>query len=137
LNESNKTVLIVDDEAFVRQSFADYFEDRLWCPLQAESAEQALKILETHSVHGAVVDIRLKGMDGESFIRAVSPKHQVTAFAICTGSPEYRLPHDLAQRPNICGRLFRKPVGDMADIESNLLRLIATFEAKKNQFNGN
>ncbi len=37
------TVLILDDETAVRQSFADYFEDQLWNVIQAASAEEAIR----------------------------------------------------------------------------------------------
>ena len=42
----SKTVLIVDGEMIIRQSFADYFEDRLWYPIEAESGERALEKLD-------------------------------------------------------------------------------------------
>jgi DNA-binding NtrC family response regulator len=131
LSKALKTVLIVDDEAFVRQSFVDFFEDRLWRSLQVESAELALKLLDEESPQGAVVDIRLKGMDGETFIRKAFQKQPQMTFLICTGSPEYRLPDDLSKLPNICSRLFRKPVSNMAEIESNLLGLISNIERMK------
>ena len=41
-----KTILILDDEQAVRESFSDYFEDRQWHTILAESGEQALKLIE-------------------------------------------------------------------------------------------
>ena len=41
MNESAKTILIVDDEIFIRQSFVDYFKDRQWKIIEAD---RALKI---------------------------------------------------------------------------------------------
>ncbi|PCH61150.1 MAG: response regulator, partial [Gammaproteobacteria bacterium] len=63
------TILILDDEDVVRQSFVDYFEDNLWRVVQAETAEQALDLLETEQPEVALVDIRLPGIDGDEFIR--------------------------------------------------------------------
>ena len=131
MNESIKTVLIVDDEAFIRQSFFDYFEDRLWRPLQAESGEDALKILEKESPHGAIVDIRMRGMDGNTFIRQALSKKPGMAFAICTGSPEYNIPADLMNFSGVSGHIFKKPVTDMARLEEELVRLITDIEAKR------
>ena len=54
MSESLKTVLIVDDEAVIRQSFVDYFEDRLWRPLQAEGGERALELMQVESPDGVV-----------------------------------------------------------------------------------
>ena len=126
-----KTVLVVDDEIFIRQSFADYFEDRLWHPLEAESGEQALEILEKESPHGDIVDIRLGGMDGDTFIREACLKKPKTAFVICTGSPEYDVPSDLLRLPCVSDQVFRKPVTHMAGLEEELLRLIADMEKKE------
>jgi YesN/AraC family two-component response regulator len=131
LNEITKTVLIVDDEVFIRQSFMDYFEDRLWRVLGAESGEQALEIMETESPHGAIVDIRLGGMDGDALIRKAYLKRPKTAFVICTGSPEYDVPADLLKLPEVSDQVFRKPVTDMARLEKDLLRLIANVETER------
>ena len=128
MEETNKTILIVDDEAAVRQSFYDYFEDRLWRPRQAESGEQALEILERESPRGVIVDIRMGGMDGNAFIREAIIKRPKAAFVICTGSPEYDIPADLLTFPGVSEQIFKKPVTDMARLEEDLLRLIADGE---------
>ncbi len=130
MTESMKTILIVDDETFIRQSFADYFEDHLWRPLQAESGERALEILGKDSPDGAIVDIRMGGMDGNAFIREAHGRKPTMAFVICTGSPEYDVPSDLKERARVSSRLFRKPVTDMGELEKELRRLIADIEAR-------
>ena len=47
------------------------------------------------------------------------------ACIICTGSPEYSIPADVRQLPSVSNRVYTKPVTDMADLENELLRLIA------------
>ena len=131
LAESNKTVLIIDDEHFVRQSFLDYFQDRLWDVIGAESGEEALAILEKESPHCAIVDIRLGGMDGNAFIREAYLKRTKMAFVICTGSPEYDIPADVRKLPGVSDRVFKKPVANLADLEEEILRLIAEIESKQ------
>ena len=85
MNDAVKKVLIVDDESVIRQSFMDYFEDRLWHPVGADSGEQALEVLEAEAPHGAVVDIRLRGMNGDEFIRKAYQRKPETAFVIGRG----------------------------------------------------
>jgi YesN/AraC family two-component response regulator len=131
MSESIKTVLIVDDEAFIRQSFFDYFEDRLWRPLQAESGEEALFMLKKESPHGAIVDIRMGGMDGHAFIREAIRKKPNMAFVICTGSPRYDIPADLLKLPCVSSHMFKKPVIHMAEVEKALCRLIANIDMKE------
>ena len=127
----NKTVMIVDDEAFIRQSFADWFEDHQWRPLEAASGEQALELLEGEAPDGAVVDIRMSGMTGDELIRRASRKRPDMVFVICTGSPEYRIPADLLASPCVCDRVFTKPVTGFSDLEAVLLQLIAEMKAKR------
>lgn len=124
MDKPAKRVLLIDDEIHIRQSFADYFEDNLWETLQAETGEQALEILKTGSFHGAVVDIRMGGMDGNAFIREAYETYPDLHFIICTGSPEYDVPPDLKKLSRVSDTLFRKPVADMAELELALSRLI-------------
>ena len=126
MDEPVKKVLFVDDEINIRQSFADYFEDNLWETLQAENGEQALEILRTEAPQGAVVDIRMGGMDGNAFIREAYEKNPDLNFIICTGSPEYDVPPDLKALPRVSDTLFRKPVANLSELELTLSRLIET-----------
>jgi DNA-binding NtrC family response regulator len=119
--------MIIDDEVVVRQSFSDYFEDRLWRPVLAQSGEEALILLDETSPQCAIVDIRLGGMDGNAFIREAYRKKPQMAFVICTGSPEYAIPSDVSKLSGVSKRVFTKPVSDMADLEAELLRLLTTI----------
>ena len=131
MSESIKKVLIVDDDPIILQSFVDYFEDHLWQTLQAINVELALDLLEEESPDCAVVDIRLKGVYGEAFIREAHRQKPKMAFVICTGSPKYQIPDDLLKVPALSNHVYRKPVNDMAEVEKELLRLIKIIETKK------
>ncbi len=124
-----KIILILDDERVARESFVDFFEDCLWQPIQAGSAEEALKLLEHETPTAAVVDVYLPGMDGNDFIREVCRRNISMASVICTGSPEYVVPPDLCELPSISNRLFKKPITDLvADLEKEILRVIKRIE---------
>ena len=117
-----KTILILDDEQAVRQSFSDYFEDRFWLPIQAESAEEALGLLETQQAVAAIVDVRLPEMDGTDFIRELCNRNLTIACVICTGSPEFELPADLHELITVSNTLFKKPVSDLDALESEVVK---------------
>jgi len=121
MDVKDRCILVVDDEIFIRQSFIDFFEDRLWRAIEAESGEQALEILDHETPLGAIVDIRLGGMDGNTFIRKACQKNPGLAFVICTGSPEYDVPPDLRDLPGVAQQIFRKPVTDIGRLEQALL----------------
>ena len=119
-----KTILILDDEQAVRQSFSDYFEDRFWFPIQAESAEEALGLLETQQAVAAIVDVRLPEMDGTDFIRELCNRKLTIACVICTGSPEFELPPDLHELITVSNTLFKKPVSDLDALESEVVKTL-------------
>jgi DNA-binding NtrC family response regulator len=128
LTEQPKTILIIDDEEIVRDSFSYYFEDRLWDCLLAESGEAALDILDEVSPHCAIVDIRMGGMDGNEFIRKAYLKKPQMACVICTGSPEYGIPEDVRILPNVSERVFNKPVTRIDELEKELLQLMSGID---------
>jgi len=124
-----KSVLILDDDAAVRESLMDFFEDREWRVLPACSAEEALAELEYEAPHGAVVDIRLPGMDGNAFILEAARKCPAMACVIVTGSPEYRPPEDVVETSEVSASVFAKPVTDLISLEEALLRKIKKSRA--------
>ncbi|MCB1881979.1 MAG: response regulator [Chromatiaceae bacterium] len=125
-----KSILILDDEPAVRQSFMDYFEDRLWSAVQAGSGEAALALLEQEQQMAAIVDVRLPGMDGNDFIRSASLHYPAMGFVVCTGSPEYHLPPDLQDLANVSNRIFKKPIHDLMELECEVLRLVEISEVE-------
>ena len=125
-----KTILILDDEMSVCQSFVDYFEDKMWKTYRANNGETALLILEQENIDAAIVDIRLPGIDGNEFIREASKNNPQIAYLICTGSPEYTIPDELKNMDCVSNHFFKKPVHSIAEIEKELLRLIEKIKNK-------
>ena len=119
-----RAILILDDDSAVRRSFCDFFEDHLWYPVPAESGEEALTLLQSVRPLAAIVDVRLPGIDGNEFICQASRLMTPLKFLVCTGSPEYQIPDGLQQMPNLCPRVFHKPVVDLQELERELIRMI-------------
>jgi len=119
-----KTVLILDDEDPVRESLMDFFEDRGWRVLAAASAEAALELLQRERVDGAVVDIRLPGMDGNAFIDTAGKAYPQLVFVICTGSPDYQPSNQVSLLSTVSDKVFLKPVADLYLLADELSELI-------------
>ena len=126
-----KTILILDDDDAVRESLTDFFEDREWRVISAASAEAALEILTKETPDGAVVDIRLPGMDGNEFILEAIKKCPTMAYIVVTGSPEYSPPGKIAGFPEVSDMVFAKPVTSLSALEEALLKQINAFKAKE------
>lgn len=105
--------LIVDDDELVRETLASLFEDHGVEVFTAASAEDALRIVETSSIHVAVVDMRLPGIDGNECILLAHSLNRNLRFLILTGLGGYALPAGLQALGLSQALVFRKPLTDM------------------------
>ncbi len=118
-------VLIVEDEASVRHSLAGFLEDFDFNISIAESSENALEILVEKSFHVAIVDIRLPGMNGDSFILKAHEILPTMRFIIYTGSTEYRLSDVLKAIGLRKEHIFLKPQRDLTVFENTINDLLS------------
>ena len=123
------TIMIVDDDRAIRESFGDYFEDQGFQTQLMESAEAALSSLLKLPVDVVIVDIRLGGMSGDEFIRRVHACTHRCCFIICTGSPAYQMPDNLLLLQRVSSKIFQKPVSDLSKLQQEILFLIGRFSA--------
>lgn len=62
---SDRTILVVDDEAHLRELVQACLEDlAAWETLTAASGEECLQILQTERVNAVLLDVSMPGMDG-------------------------------------------------------------------------
>ncbi|WDP92479.1 MAG: response regulator [Desulfobacter sp.] len=114
--------IVLDDEQSIRQSIASYLEDEGCRVLCAESTEAALEIVRQHPVEGAVVDIRLPGKDGNSFIMEARKIRPELNIVIHTGSADYALPDEVKALGLTRENVLTKPVRDLSLILDALKR---------------
>jgi DNA-binding NtrC family response regulator len=103
-------VLVLDDEAHIRQAVIDYLDDEGRFETQgAATTEEAFAILQRGGVRVCLVDLRLKGTDGFSFIEAAGSRYPEVLFFVQTGSYEA----DVRERARAAGiseeRILLKP----------------------------
>ncbi|MFH1154677.1 MAG: response regulator [Pseudomonadota bacterium] len=111
--ESSVKVLVLDDEESIRQSIAAYLEDEGILVFQASSGEEAIDIVSNTPIEAAVVDIRLPGMDGNSFMVKAGQIRPGIRFVVHTGSADYILPESVMAIGVGPENVFIKPVHDL------------------------
>jgi len=111
--EEMVNVLVLDDEESIRQSIAAYLEDEGFTVFQAASGEDALNFLENNSICAAIVDIRLPGMDGNTFMIRACEMDPTLLFLVHTGSADYVLPENFNSIGVCVKAVFIKPVHDL------------------------
>lgn len=65
------SVLLVEDEALVREIIADYFLEEQWMVHEAENGREALAILDFHTIDLIILDIMMPELNGWEVCRHV------------------------------------------------------------------
>lgn len=103
-------VLVVDDEDVVLDTLTAFLEDRGYRVFTAHEGEEGIEILKKESIDIAIVDIRLRGYDGNTFMLKAHKLRPGLKFIIHTGSSSYALPPDIAALGINEQDIFLKPI---------------------------
>ncbi|MBL7208783.1 MAG: response regulator [Dehalococcoidia bacterium] len=78
-----KPILIVDDEAIVRESIRDWLKDAGYQVATAESGEEALEMIKKQDFSAMILDVRLPGITGIKVLKEVKAlKPQIKSIVI-------------------------------------------------------
>ena len=112
-------VMIVDDEAFVRETLALYLECEGCRVHSASCGEEALEIPLRVEIEAAIVDIRMPGMDGLTLLTELKRRHPDLEVLMATGFQSLETAIE-AMRRGACDYIT-KPI---TDLENDLLRFV-------------
>jgi len=120
-----KSMLIIEDEIYIRDSLADFFQDEGYIVEVAERGEDALVILDGMKFDVYIVDIRLSGIDGAKTIHRIKEKHTDAKFFVFTGSLEFEITPDLAELGLTEDHVIYKPVSDLNIIGDKIKEMVS------------
>src|SRR5215467_9210300 len=83
--DSQKHLLLVEDEVPLRQAIAEQLSDRGFHVEQCESGEAALARLADFAFDVIITDLRLPGMDGSSLVQAAVGRYPEIVAIVVTG----------------------------------------------------
>jgi DNA-binding response OmpR family regulator len=78
-------ILIVDDEASIRELFSAVFTEADYEVISAEGGEQALKILQLEDIDVIFLDLKLFGMNGIELCRQIRETKPISIIYAITG----------------------------------------------------
>ncbi len=81
----SSTILIIDDEAPIREVLSGILSDEGFNPLSAASAEEGLVMLEEQDVHLILLDIWLPGMDGIAALEKIKQEGNEVPVIMISG----------------------------------------------------
>jgi DNA-binding NtrC family response regulator len=85
MSESQKHLLIVDDEGALREAIAERLADHGFTVEQADSGEQALRRLNEFAFDILVTDLRLPGIDGRQVLDTALERYPDIIAIVITG----------------------------------------------------
>lgn len=121
-----RRVLVIDDEASIRESLTEFLEDFDFEVTSAGSAEEALELLRDQPQDVVVADLRLPGMSGDTMIPLAHKLRPNLRFLIHTGSVGYHLSEELSRVGMRPEDVMFKPLSDMMILVNNLESLLAS-----------
>ncbi|MFC4619248.1 response regulator transcription factor [Camelliibacillus cellulosilyticus] len=83
-----KRILIVEDEAILREIIKDYFLDEGYEVVEAEDGKSALSLFQEYDIHLVILDIMLPKLDGWSVCRRIRMVSNVPIIMLTARSDE-------------------------------------------------
>ena len=87
-----KRILVVDDEANIRELYREEFEDMGYEVTTVADGAEALVVIETKKFDLVTLDMRMPDIDGIETLRKMKEKDSSLPIVICTAYEEYK--HD-------------------------------------------
>ena len=85
----DEQILIVDDDADIKDSIHEFIERSGYNSLTASSAEEALGLLKSNRVNVVITDIMLPGLDGLYLTDLIKQNHDVDVIVMTGYSDKY------------------------------------------------
>ena len=125
-------LLVVDDEAEVREMLARHFRLLGYGVQQAGNGEEALGVLGRAKIDVVISDIRMPAMDGVALLREVRRQYPMVRVIMITGY--VTLENALACMRNQAETCVFKPIEDMAELERAVEQAMESLDRWKRKF---
>ncbi len=124
-----KPILVVDDEAIVRESIRDWLREAGYLAEMVETGEEALDLISKKDFSIMVLDYRLPGKSGVDVLREVKKTKPQIKCIMITAFPSAKLTAELAQVGGLDDFLI-KPVM-MEQLEKIIKEKLADIESEQ------
>lgn len=79
------TILVIDDEEYVRGSFTAYLEDIGYSVIEAENGKVGLEKFHSHKPDIVMTDLRMPVMDGFTLVETIAAESEFTPVVVVSG----------------------------------------------------
>ena len=115
MDASQIKILVTDDDPSIRDSFADYLEDRDYQVLTAANGSVGLSLFKSEQPDLVFMDLRMPEMDGIEMIRQIRAEDQETPLVVISGTSHIN--DAIAALVEGAWDFLLKPVSDLTVLE--------------------
>lgn len=90
VNNSSKTVLIIEDEPIIRQAITDFLEDCDYRVIQAEHGRRGIELFHQYSPDVVLTDLRMPIMGGREVLAVLNENFSETPVIVVSGVGDIR-----------------------------------------------
>ncbi len=113
-------VLVIDDEAIVRESIVAYLEDSGFEVIEAENGHEGVACFNSQLPDIVLCDLRMPNMDGLAVLKQINKTHPTTPFIVVSGAGVMA---DVVQALRLgASDYLIKPILDMEVLEHSIIR---------------
>ncbi|WP_283787310.1 response regulator [Bermanella sp. WJH001] len=113
-------VLVIDDEAIVRESIVAYLEDSGFDVIEAENGYEGVACFNSQQPDIVLCDLRMPNMDGLTVLKQINKTHPNTPFIVVSGAGVMA---DVVQALRLgASDYLIKPILDMEVLEHSIVR---------------
>ncbi|GAA6135303.1 SpoIIE family protein phosphatase [Oceaniserpentilla sp. 4NH20-0058] len=113
-------VLVIDDEAIVRESIVAYLEDSGFDVIEAENGQEGVACFNSQLPDIVLCDLRMPSMDGLAVLKKINKTNPNTPFIVVSGAGVMA---DVVQALRLgASDYLIKPILDMEVLEHSILR---------------
>ncbi len=125
MNNSDITILLVDDDEMIRDCIGAYLEDEGFMVHYAASGEEALESIAGIKPVICISDMRLSGINGETFIMQARDICPATGFLLHTGMA-YTLPDELRAIGMTPDDVLLKPIHELSTFTNRITAIASS-----------
>ena len=124
-----KTILIIDDEPAIRESFSYYLEDRGYSIVTAENGRKGLSLFEENGCDLVMVDLRMPEISGLEVLTRINRDNPEIPIIVISGTGVIADAVDALRQG--AWDYLQKPVNDLAILDHTIGHVLEKAEMKR------
>jgi PAS domain S-box-containing protein len=126
---TDKVILTIDDESYIRQSIKSYLEDFGFTVFEAEHGKKGLEIFDSTHIDLILLDLRMPEMNGLEVLKIIKEKSPETPLIVASGTGNIAA---VVEALHIgAWDYILKPIEDMNVLYHSITKCLTESELKK------